>query len=72
MQSTKYYLVCGKLKKDITLADRVYSCSCWYSENRDIHAARNMILLGKSHTYGTGGNQRLWRERETEIEMLQR
>ena len=43
----------GKLKKDITLADRVYSCECGYSENRDIHAARNMILLSKTNTCGT-------------------
>ena len=45
--TTKYCPVCRKLKKNITLADRVYSCSCGYSEDRDVHAARNMILLGK-------------------------
>ncbi len=51
--TTKYCPVCGKLKKDITLSDRVYKCSCGYEEDRDIHAARNMILLGKKHTCGT-------------------
>ena len=53
--TTKYCPICGKLKKDITLADRVYECSCGYREDRDIHAARNMILLGKKNTCGTQG-----------------
>ena len=50
--TTKYCPVCGKLKKDITLADRVHECSCGYSEDRDIHAARNMILLNKANPVG--------------------
>ena len=64
--TTKYCPQCGKLKKDITLADRVYECECGYHEDRDIHAARNMILLSKSHTCGTqeinafGENVRHW------------
>lgn len=53
--TTKYCPVCGNLKKDITLADRVYECSCGYREDRDINAARNMILLSKTHTCGTQG-----------------
>ena len=53
--TTKYCPVCGKLRQDITLADRVYECSCGYSEDRDIHAARNMILLSKTNTCGTQG-----------------
>ena len=51
--TTKYCPVCGRLKKDITLSDRVYECTCGYSEDRDIHAARNMILLSKKNTCGT-------------------
>ena len=51
--TTKYCPCCGSLKKDITLADRVYECSCGYREDRDIHAARNMILLSKKNTCGT-------------------
>ena len=51
--TTKYCPQCGKLKKDITLADRVYICSCGYTEDRDIHAAQNMILLSKKNTCGT-------------------
>ena len=51
--TTKYCPVCGKLKRDITLADRTYECTCGYHEDRDIHAARNMILLSRKHTCGT-------------------
>ena len=53
--TTKYCPCCGRLKKDITLADRVYECTCGYKEDRDIHAARNMILLSKRNTCGTQG-----------------
>ncbi len=75
--TTKYCPVCGKLKKDITLADRTYECPCGYSEDRDIHAARNMILLSKKHTCGTQeinafGEDVLRTYGKTETEMLQR
>ena len=53
--TTKYCPCCGKLKKDITLADRVYECTCGYREDRDVHAARNMILLSRNNTCGTQG-----------------
>ena len=54
--TTKYCPNCGNLKKDITLTDRVYECSCEYREDRDVHAARNMILLSKKSTCGTQGS----------------
>ena len=47
MPTTKYCPKCGSLKKDIKLSERVYECPCGYREDRDIHAARNMILLSK-------------------------
>ena len=50
--TTKYCPHCGKVNKDITLADRIYQCSCGYQEDRDIHAARNMILLSGKNTCG--------------------
>ena len=56
MPTTKYCPCCGKLKKDIKLSDRVYKCECGYHEDRDIHAARNMILLSKQSTCGTQGS----------------
>lgn len=50
--------VCGA-RNDVGLK-RTYSCiTCGYSEDRDIHAARNMILLSKeNHTSGTEGSAR--------------
>ena len=59
--TTKYCPKCGNLKKDIKLSDRVYECECGYREDRDIHAARNMILLSKRaiaerSTCGTQGS----------------
>lgn len=51
--TTKYCPCCGKLKKDIKLSDRIYKCECGYVEDRDIHAARNMILLADKNTCGT-------------------
>ena len=53
--TTKYCPECSKLKKNITLSDRVYECPCGYQEDRDIHAARNIILLSKKDTCGTQG-----------------
>ena len=55
MPTTKYCPECGNLKKDIKLSDRVYECPCGYHEDRDIHAARNMILLSQRTTCGTQG-----------------
>ena len=43
--TTKYCPNCGKLNKEITLADRTFKCMCGYEQDRDVHAAQNMILL---------------------------
>ena len=53
--TTKTCPKCGRINKDITLSDRIFECSCGYKEDRDIHAARNMILLSKmnENTCGT-------------------
>ncbi|MBR0233584.1 MAG: transposase, partial [Synergistaceae bacterium] len=45
--TTKTCPRCGKVNKNITLSDRIFECSCGYKEDRDIHAAKNMILLSK-------------------------
>jgi len=38
---------CGKLvpKK---LSDRIHSCTCGYTEDRDINASKNILRLGQS------------------------
>jgi len=43
--STQICPVCGALNKH-ELDQRIYSCSCGYSEDRDIHAARNILNEG--------------------------
>ena len=46
--TTKLCPKCHSLKNDLTLADRTYVCSCGYQEDRDVHAAKNMVEIAKS------------------------
>jgi putative transposase len=43
--STQLCSACGLLNK-LSLDQRTYSCSCGYSEDRDVHAARNILNEG--------------------------
>jgi putative transposase len=43
--TTKYCPSCGN-KRDIGLDERTYACECGYAEDRDVHAAKNVKLLG--------------------------
>ena len=44
--TTKYCPICGNIKSDISLSDRVYHCNeCGYESDRDIHSANNMIIM---------------------------
>ena len=43
--TTKLCTVCGCLNT-LTLADRVFKCACGYTEDRDIHAAKNVKFIG--------------------------
>ena len=47
MPTTKFCPNCGNLNT-LTLSDRIYSCECGYSCDRDIHAARNIKLFGST------------------------
>ena len=38
---------CGKLL-DLSLADRTITCECGHVEDRDIHSAKNMIVIAKA------------------------
>ena len=46
---------CGSLNK-LSLSERTYSCACGYAEQRDIHAARNMLLLAAQLTPAERGS----------------
>ena len=53
--TTKYCSNCGS-EYDITLDERTYVCpTCGYKEDRDIHAAKNMIYFYQQYkdTVGT-------------------
>jgi len=41
--STKKCLGCGK-KNPIKLNERIYSCSCGYEEDRDIHSSNSILI----------------------------
>ncbi len=48
--TTKLCGSCGALN-NISLAQRTYACECGYKQHRDIHSARNMILIGSGRAY---------------------
>lgn len=40
--SSKICHCCGNVKSELKLSDRVYHCSCGYTEDRDINASLNI------------------------------
>ena len=42
--TTKWCPFCHKLN-ELSLNDRTYKCECGYQEDRDIHAAKNMLNI---------------------------
>ena len=46
LATTQWCPKCGAMNK-IPLSQRVYSCVCGYTCPRDVHAARNMVILGQ-------------------------
>jgi putative transposase len=51
--STRLCANCGAVNRDITLADRVFLCSCGYSADRDTNAAVNLARWGQAHRTST-------------------
>lgn len=51
--TTKLCPKCGQLNK-LTLADRIYKCSCGYEEDRDIHSANNILIIGQKYKSNSG------------------
>ena len=45
--STKMCPRCGALKEDITLSDRIFACGYGYAEDRDVKAAKTLLLAGE-------------------------
>ena len=42
--TTKWCPNCGQ-KHDVSLDERTYVCECGYSEDRDVHSAKNMLAI---------------------------
>ena len=40
---------CGAINGDLTLADRLFTCGCGYSADRDCNAATNLARWGEKH-----------------------
>jgi putative transposase len=40
---------CGSRRDDLTLADRIFTCSCGYAADRDLNAATNIARWGDDH-----------------------
>jgi putative transposase len=44
--SSKLHAACGTINKDLTLSDRIWTCACGETINRDENAALNILLEG--------------------------
>jgi putative transposase len=68
--SSKRCCDCGQIKRDLTLSDRVYVCSCSNEIDRDLNAAINLEQYGTAssagnHAYGESGSGSTCRLSET-------
>ena len=34
--------MCGQIKSDLKLSDRIYKCDCGHEEDRDLQASKNI------------------------------
>ena len=46
--TTKLCPECGTINQHVTLADRTITCECGHVEDRDVHSAKNMIVIAKA------------------------
>jgi transposase len=47
--SSKQCAACGAIRGDLTLADRLFTCGCGHSADRDTNAATNLARWGQDH-----------------------
>jgi putative transposase len=47
--SSRLCPLCGAIRRDMTLADRVFICGCGHSADRDTNAAVNLACWGQTH-----------------------
>ena len=46
--TTKFCRYCGSIRNDLKQEDRTYECYCGHVEDRDVHAAKNMLWIWKN------------------------
>ncbi len=51
--SSRLCPACGVVRGDLTLADRVFTCSCGHSADRDTNAAVNLARWGQTHHHAS-------------------
>jgi putative transposase len=61
--STKLCPGCGAVNADMTLADRVFTCGCGHSADRDTNAAVNLARWGQTHHHQTAPEPRTPKQR---------
>ncbi|MBQ6361543.1 MAG: transposase, partial [Lachnospiraceae bacterium] len=44
--SSKKCSCCGRIRKELSLSDRIYECECGYRGDRDVNAAVNLRKEG--------------------------
>ncbi|MGH3643901.1 MAG: RNA-guided endonuclease InsQ/TnpB family protein, partial [Mycobacterium sp.] len=61
--SSKRCSHCGIIRSGLTLADRVFTCSCGYCADRDTNAAVNLALWGQKHHHDSPSDPRTPKQR---------
>jgi putative transposase len=51
--SSRLCLTCGALRGDLTLAERVFTCGCGHTADRDTNAATNLARWGQAHHHAS-------------------
>ena len=61
--STRLCPECGDIDSSMTLADRVFTCGCGHTADRDANAARNLARWGQGHQHDTSTDPRTPKQR---------
>lgn len=61
--STRLCPQCADIDSSMTLADRVFTCGCGHTADRDANAARNLARWGQSHQHDTSTDPRTPKQR---------
>ena len=51
--SSRLCSACGAVRRDLTLANRVFTCDCGHSADRDTNAAVNLARWGQTHQHAS-------------------